>query len=235
MKVRSRNVCASIAVAAVGALGLLGLLSATASTARASVKPPPDYVVASISFEANFGVPVVFTSVDGALCLPPALESCFVGVPLLVFSSLTTSGTTIWTDPSRPNFDAIVGELTDGDSGLMSWALIAPMGVAGASIVAQSERDLFDDQVGPSGVDLAGYRIDRIGLRVDSISFDSPGTNPNGDGIWTSFAFEGAFLFEGRIASKEACKGGGWQSLHGPGGRRFENQGQCIQLVNTGK
>jgi hypothetical protein len=225
MKARSGKVRASIAVAALVALGLLGLMSAAASTARASAKPPADYVVASLSFETNFGAPALFTSVDGALCLPPALESCLAGVPLLDFSPLTTSGKTIWTDATSPNFGAIVGELTDGDSGLMSWALIAPMGVAGASIVGQSELDLFDDQVGPSGVDLAGYRIDRIGLRVDSISFDSPG------GTFTTFTFSGAFLFEGRIASKDACKNGGWQSLHGPGGSSFENQGQCIRLV----
>jgi hypothetical protein len=225
MKVRSRKVRASIAVAAVVALGLM---SAAAGTARASVKPPADYVVASFSFDTNFGAPALFTSVDGALCLPPALESCFVAVPLLDFSPLTTSGQTIWTDAASPNFGAIVGELTDGDSGLMSWALTAPMGVAGVSIVGQSELDLFDDQVGPTGVDLAGYRIDRIGLRVDSISFESSG------GTFTTFTFSGAFLFEGRIASKDACKNGGWQSLHGPGGSSFENQGQCIHLVNTG-
>jgi hypothetical protein len=231
MKLRVRDVRLNVAVAAVVALGLLGLMSATASTARAAVKPPPaDYVVASFSVETNFGTSALFTSVDGSLCLPPSLppESCLFGVPLLLFPSLTKSGETVWTDAASANFEAIVEELTNGEPGLLSWALIAPGGVAGVSIVGQSELALFDDQVGPSGVDLAGYTIDRIGLRVDSISF-----TPTGSG--TSFAFSGAFLFEGKIASKEVCMNGGWQSLQGPGGAVFHNQGECIQLVNTGK
>ena len=35
--------------------------------------------------------------------------------------------------------------------------------------------------------------------------------------------------------SKDACKDGGWQGLTRDDGSLFKNQGDCIQLVNTGK
>jgi len=192
-----------------------------------------DYTVASFSLEASAGVPALINSFDGVLCLPPPQESCFSGVPELIFPGLTHSGTTIWTDTSSPNFAVIVNELTNGEPGLISWSLEAPITGVGVGIVAVTERDLLGDQVGPSGVDLAGYTIDRIGLRADSLSFDSPGSDPNGDGIWTDFAVRATFLFEGRIASEDVCKNGGWRSLHSPDGR-FHNQGQCIRLFNSG-
>jgi len=33
--------------------------------------------------------------------------------------------------------------------------------------------------------------------------------------------------------SKDQCKNGGWRNFSVP--RRFKNQGDCIQFVNTGK
>jgi hypothetical protein len=36
-------------------------------------------------------------------------------------------------------------------------------------------------------------------------------------------------------ANVNACKNGGWQQLTRPDGTTFENQGDCIQYVNTGK
>jgi hypothetical protein len=37
----------------------------------------------------------------------------------------------------------------------------------------------------------------------------------------------------GPPTNKDQCKNGGWQSFDTP--RRFKNQGDCIQFVNTGK
>lgn len=225
------------AVACATALALTSLTTATTGTASAASGSPADYTVASFSFETHSGVAAVITSFDGGLCPVPPSESLFCPAPRLVFPGFTTSGTTIWTDANSPNFQTIVDELTNGESDVMSWDLIAR---AGSTDVAESatsgtERDFLDGQVGPSGVDLAGYTIDRIGLRADEVLLDSPGSDPNHNGIWTDFVFRGTFLFEGRIASADACKNGGWQSLHGPDGTSFHNQGQCIRLVRTGK
>jgi hypothetical protein len=167
------------------------------------------------------------------LCLPPppapiGFEPCDF-LPNLLISPLVATGT-IWTDGSDPYFDNIVSEITNGVSGLIEVEDRASTGIE-RSIYGASEPQFFGDQVGPTGVDLAGYTIDRIGFRVDAITIDSPGSDPNGDGIWTDFSLRGAFVFEGRIASADACKNLGWQTLHGPGGRRFMSQGQCIRFV----
>jgi len=227
------------AVAGASALVLAAFTTATTGTARASSNPPADYVVASFPVaEGPAGIASLFTYMEAELCLPPppseiGLEFCD-SLPNLLISPLVASGTTTWTDGSNPYFDNIVSEIANGVSGPIEAEVRASNGAFG-SIFAASEPQLFDDQVGPSGVDLAGYRIDRIGFRVDEITIDSPGTDPNGDGIWTDFSLRGAFLFEGRIASKHACMHGGWRSLHGPGGTSFNNQGQCIEVVSAGK
>jgi hypothetical protein len=215
---------------------LFGVLATTSALgpASASTRSQSDYTVASFSIDDGGGAPELFNFVKVGLCLPPLTETCFTeeeGGPTLIFSPIDASGMTIWTDAATPNFNVIVNGLTDGVTELVGWTTGPPdVFITGAS---SFEPDLFGDQVGPSGVDLAGYRIDRIGFRVDSFSLASPGTDPNGDGIWTDWTLNGTFLFEGRIASTDACKNGGWQSLHGPGGSSFENQGQCIRFVNT--
>jgi hypothetical protein len=234
-----RRKALACAVACASALALAAFTTATIGTARASSNPPADYVVASFPVaEGPEGLASLFTYVEAELCLPPppseiGLEFCDT-LPNLLISPLLASGTTIWTDGSNAYFDNIVSEITNGVSGSIEAEVRASNGAFG-SIVAASEPQLFDDQVGPSGVDLAGYRIDRIGFRVDEITIDSPGSDPNGDGIWTDVSLTGAFLFEGTIASSKACKNGGWQSLHGPGGHNFKNEGQCINFVNTGR
>jgi hypothetical protein len=227
-------------VAGASALALAAFTTATTGTARASSHPPADYVVASFPVELGFGgIRDVFTYMEAEVCLPPppSPEFGFIGcdfLPNLLISPLAASGTVIWTNGSSPYFDNVVSEITNGVSGYIEAEVRASTG-AFASSYPRTEPQFFGDQVGPSGVDLAGYRIDRIGFRVDEITIDSPGRDPNGDGIWTDFSIKGAFLFKGTIASSEACTNGGWQSLHGPGGRSFMNERQCIQFANRGE
>ncbi|MDP9223294.1 MAG: hypothetical protein M3P18_05475 [Actinomycetota bacterium] len=238
MKAERRGLLAR-AVAAAGALVLVAFTMATTGTARASSKAPADYIVASLPIVdvAPGGISTVFTYLKGELCLPPppspiGTETCD-RLPMLLLSPIAVSGTTVWTDSSSPYFNDIVSEITNGLPRQIMWEVTEPGG-SFRVFSAASERSFLDGQVGPTGVDLAGYTIDRIGFRVDEVTLDSPGRDPNGDGIWTDFALRGAFVFEGRIASREACMRGGWQSLHGPGGISFTNLGRCIGLVNTG-
>ena len=229
------------AVAGASALALAAFTTATTGTARAASHAPADYVVASFPVELapGGGIRAVFTYMEAELCLPPppspefGYEDCAY-LPNLLISPLAVNGTTIWTDGSTPYFDNIVSEITNGVSGQIEAEVTIPSLLFGL-IYARTEPQFFGGQVGPGGVDLAGYTIDRIGFRVDEITIDSPGRDPNGDGIWTDFSIRGAFLFEGTIASSEACMRGGWQSLRGPGGSSFMSQGQCIQFVKTGK
>jgi len=45
--------------------------------------------------------------------------------------------------------------------------------------------------VGNNGVDFQGFSIGSIALTVDNLTLVSPGTNPNGNGIWTDILFRG--------------------------------------------
>ena len=88
------------------------------------------------------------------------------------------------------------------------------------------EADFLGASVGPNGIDLQGYVIDRIGFRLDSLTLSTPGTDPNGNGQWTDFALSGAVLFEGRPFTREWCMKGGWRNY-------FKNQGDCVSYVST--
>jgi hypothetical protein len=123
-----------------------------------------------------------------------------------------------------------VAGFTNGNLDLVQrWTTLVPVSGGAGTIV--TEAALLGDQVGPSGVDLFGYSIHRIGLRIDAVSLTTPPGNPDE----TDWQLSAALLFQGTIAGATACKDGGWQDLHGVGGRRFKNQGDCMQFVNTGK
>jgi hypothetical protein len=87
-----------------------------------------------------------------------------------------------------------------------------------------SEPDFFGAQVGPSGNDLSGYRVDAIGFRVDTVTIANPSAGE------TDFDVSGAFVFIGRVADIRACLDGGWGRLVGPDGS-FDNQGECVRTA----
>ena len=193
------------------------------------------YVIAEIPYQpGEGGTGAISTELNLYVCYPgpgPTPSLCPV-LPTLVFLVQPDSvRTIIWTDATTAGFSEIVGQMTDGvlepiETSFKIGPLPLPETGGGGHV--SPETHFFTDQAGPSGVDLFGYTIDRVGLRVDAVIFD---TNPNG----TFFHLTASLLFEGTITSKESCKNGGWQTLHGPDGRTFRNQGDCIQFVNTGK
>jgi len=209
----------------------LGLANATS----AKSSPVSDYLIAEAPIVSAGGAPTVSAGLEVSLCVIDlsALGNCFPPPAMnsIVFiANPAVSGTTIWLQPTDLNFDEVASRFTNGSlDQVQYWTTTVPASGGAGSILI--EQGLLDGQVGPSGVDLAGYTIDRIGLRIDSVSLTAPPANP-GETDWTLSA---AILFEGTIASTSSCKKGGWHSLHGPNDRLFGNQGDCIQFVNTGK
>jgi hypothetical protein len=141
-----------------------------------------------------------------------------------------SAGTTIWADADNPAFETFVAYITNGTPDSLAQFLQLGAGVGGVGV---SEADFFSRQAGPSGVDLYGYVIHAIGFKVDEASFDSPGSDPNGNGIWTDVTIRGRFLFVGTIA-REGCKGEGWRILRDPDGAHFKNQGDRVAFANPG-
>ena len=134
-------------------------------------------------------------------------------------------GATVWVDASAPNFAAVADRIVNGELGEVQFWMF---GGGGGGGLAGREPFLLGGDVGPGGVDLAGYRITRIGFRVDALTVDSPGQDLGGDGIWTDVTLRGTWLFEGSVASKDACKNDGWKDF-----AVFKNQGDCVSFVAT--
>ncbi len=92
----------------------------------------------------------------------------------------TTRTLTQATDPDFSNF---VERLTDGDlEQIVFWLGATPRGTSGYGML---EPDFIYGNPADPRVDLHGYRIDSISLFMNSLTIDSPGGDPNGDGQWT--------------------------------------------------
>jgi len=50
---------------------------------------------------------------------------------------------------------------------------------------------------GSDRVDFAGYEVSAIELRLDEVLIESPGSDPNEDGVWTDFTIRGELIFYG--------------------------------------
>jgi len=188
--------------------------------------------VASIPLQSGGGAPALVTEVDGvSICDKDITGPGHCSDTPLRFSPGEV-GTTVWADASTPNFDLLAQRLINGVLGEIG----LEVGVAGGGGgPGGSESAMLGDQVGPNGIDLAGYTINRIGFRLDALTFDSPGEDANGDGIWTDYTIRGVFLFEGTVSSRDACMRNGWQRLRGPSGSPFEALGECRRLATIGR
>jgi hypothetical protein len=72
----------------------------------------------------------------------------------------------------------------------MFWVKFPPGGGAG--------RGLWESAFGASP-DFQGYTVTAIGLSINSLTFESPGRNPNGDGNWTDCFYNVTFKIYGPI------------------------------------
>jgi hypothetical protein len=221
----------------VSVLGL-AVSAAGSESARGSKKQLTEYTLAEVPYHEAAGAGVIASQLEVWICLRSTAPSCDpdIGVQFAPIGVADVGGT-IWRDASSaPHFNNFVAEMTDGALDDMFFETLAlGDGGGGTNAPGATDAEMFSGQAGLGGVDLLGYAIHRIGLRVEAVSIASPGTDPNGDGIWTDFTADVTFIFEGTIADTGACRKGGWQILHGPGGSSFKNQGQCIRLVAAGK
>ena len=108
------------------------------------------------------------------------------GPPFYVFDSYVltaaSSGQTFTvTSANDPDFDGLVSLLTDGVGQLVQYQFLG----SGSGAL---ESEFFSSlPSGGNGIDFQGFQITSFDLRVNQISFVSPGEDPNGDGIWTDF------------------------------------------------
>lgn len=94
----------------------------------------------------------------------------------------------------EPDFAEFAELITDG----LDWWLYKKMDFAFGSQSGFNLESLLLEFVDPDhqGVDLNGLIIDSV-TRTITVELDSPGSDPNGDGIWTDFLVTGAYEIYG--------------------------------------
>lgn len=97
-------------------------------------------------------------------------------------------------DRSDADFSSFRQLLTDGESNEME---VASRKV-GISASHGNEALLQPANGAPLQPDLQGHTITHFILFVDEVAIDSPGTDPNGDGVWTDSTFRWHLEVHGR-------------------------------------
>ena len=98
-----------------------------------------------------------------------------------------------------PNFNQFASYLTDGNpDGMQLITGTGTLGRAGGALGASG--NLFG-----GNPDLAGNRIDSISIQINSMNLDSPGTNPNADGVWTDESFNATVIVEGEPLNQQSA------------------------------
>jgi hypothetical protein len=95
-----------------------------------------------------------------------------------------------------PQFNLFVSRLTNGFNDQIT--RISRLTGGGSSGLLTSEANFFTTRPpGGNGIDLTGFTIDHIEMRINQISIDSPGRNLQGDGIWTDYSIQATMSFIG--------------------------------------
>ena len=158
-------------------------------------------ILASVTLHGDGGFAVVanqliFQFGYSPSSLPPT-NTIFETVP---FTSSSIGQPFTITQLEDPDFNLIVQKLTDGLPELV-W-FVAELPGSGLSSQSSFESAFFAPlPLGPDAVDFEGYRITGLSLRLDQLVFDTPGSNPNRDGVWTDFSYIATVSVIGEFAT----------------------------------
>lgn len=93
---------------------------------------------------------------------------------------------------NSPDFNAVAAQLTNGST---DDNVFVETGVSTVGIAAGLHSESYWSH--GATADFHGYQLTSIELYIDSVSFASPGTDPNGDGNWTDFTIARQLRFYG--------------------------------------
>ena len=177
-------------------------LAATAATAEAPVKPALAAVLGTEDFTTSGGAGDIFSEFHPTLAQAPAVtgrvrggSTPATGAPLFQGTSITTADvgrTFTVTEATDANFKDFAANLTDGKPEKITFSLGSGE-VRGAELSISKSGALFN-----GNPDLKGNTINSIDFRINSLTLDTPGTNPNGDGVWTNYSFDGTLSVNGQ-------------------------------------
>ena len=161
------------------------LPAATSSATTAPLMAPfADHTLVSVPLVSTFGVNA--TGIKSV--------RLFFGFPDVPIFDVVLHGHThrmLVAGPSTPGFDTIAARLTDQVDDVMSFrSLLLPNGVGDGPDETTLQSILLP------GVNLQGASIKRIRLKIEDFSIVSPGSDPNGDGMWTDYRFAATLFIE---------------------------------------
>ena len=97
-----------------------------------------------------------------------------------------------------PDFDAVVALLTNGVNDLVTRSIVLQPGNLGGT-GGTPETFYFGAGPGTNGIDLEGFNIESLSVRIDDFLLDSPGSDPNGNGIWTDYLLALTLIIHGSL------------------------------------
>jgi hypothetical protein len=121
-----------------------------------------------------------------AVGIGDAVSFSFVFAPQVTTADL---GQSLVADLSAPDFALLAAHFTNGVQGQANLPVIL---VGGGSSGLGIAEPIFFAAGDVAGLvpDAAGFTITRLEVEVHALTFDSPGTDPNGNGIWTDYTYE---------------------------------------------
>lgn len=99
------------------------------------------------------------------------------------------------------NFATLASILTNGEPDSIGVFYMAWVGTPMNGVGQGGSTYLYDAfaplPAGNNGIDFRGFPINGVSILIDTLTFSSPGRNPNGNGRWTDVAFGGRLFVNG--------------------------------------
>ncbi|MDI6694215.1 MAG: hypothetical protein QME21_04135 [Anaerolineales bacterium] len=204
---------------------LVALFSTGAGPVSEFQEPAQEFLIARVPFQLQY----CFYSFTDQLQFDLGIYSTPLNIvePQLYFSE-SDAGATLWyPPPPESNIDEVISLLTNGEPNLMYVSISNRLTGQGSGTGNMYEQKFFGSQVGPNGVDLGGFDIHRVGVTFKKVDlYDIPSG--------TCYNMRFAVLFT-QVATREACRYGGWRYLKRMDGSSFADQKACVLYVYTGR
>jgi len=182
----TRSVWRSLVLAAVAALDSGGC--------RESTDPSVSPILSNVQVKYAGGSAEIFTSLRFSLSMAGSGPDTGATPRYAVFETTAIrdgdEGTVLVARPDNdPDFTHLAALLSDG---------IDEQVTTGTGVGSSAPREsLFFAGKSVTGPDFAGYIVDSIEFRIDSVSITTPGSNPNGNGFWTDYDLVGRLVLLG--------------------------------------
>jgi hypothetical protein len=172
------------------AVCVLTLSAFLGSASLLPAEPSPTLIASFPLFQNVNGTHSIWTDVAMGLYYPNP-------TPVLIYDFVTpseVSRTFSWSAASTPEFSTLVARMTDGIDENINFYENGNWGGNAESVWLTG---VFGSSLSMNGVDLQGFNISRIDMRVDSLTLTTPGRDLYGDGTWTDVGISGEFLIYG--------------------------------------